>query len=122
MAKKAPITKSKKPRQAPAEWQDAVDASEAQADSPKGGVIHEDGTPYVIEALDDAARAVTAGEMSRLVEERAEVREEYLDASRGFRDRLKGLDDRIRELAGEYNKRERKVPAQKTLPGTEAHA
>jgi len=119
MAKKTGTPKEK--RKAPTEWQSAVDASAAK-EAPKGGVVHEDGVPYVIEPLDDRAREVTAGEMARLVAERAQVREEKLQSARTFRDRLNGLDDRIGELAGEYNKRERKVPAQKTLPGTESRA
>jgi hypothetical protein len=105
--------KSKK--QAPAQWQKAVDASKEQ-DNDGTGVVHEDGVPMILEKLSADARAVTAAEMARLIGERTEVNEEYLDESRKFRKRLGGLDDRIRELATEYESGMRKVPAQKDLP------
>jgi len=113
MAKKTSSKKSKGP--APEGWQGAVDASEA-----KGGVVHEGGIPFVLEPLDNATLKTQAHEMARLVGERQAVREEYLDASRGFRDRLKGLDDRINEIAGEVESGVRKVPAQQSLPGASA--
>lgn len=120
MAKKS-APKSKKPRTAPAEWQDAVDASEEKNDG-TGSAIDDNGVPYVIERLNPDERAVTAAEMARLVGERTEVNEDYLDTSRTFRKRLAGLDDRIRELATEYETGQRRVPAQQDLPMAGARA
>lgn len=116
MAKKA-----KEKRQAPAEWQGAVDAS-ANQDSPKGGVVQGDGGPYVLEELDNETLKVQAHEMARLVGERTKVRDEKLEVMRKFNDKLKGFEDRIAELAAEVESGTRKVPAQKNLPGTEARA
>ena len=98
-------------------FKDAVEASSAADNT---GVVHEGGLPFVLEQLDNATLKTQAHEMARLVGERMAVREEYLDASRGFRDRLKGLEDRINEIAAEVESGVRKVPAQQNLPAVGA--
>lgn len=119
------MAKPKQKKQAPAEWQGAIDASDAQeANEPKGskksGVHHDASGPYVTEALDDSTLKVQAHEMARLVGERTKVRDEKLEVLRKYNDKLKGFEDRIAQLADEVESGVRKVPAQKSLPGTTA--
>lgn len=109
-----------KKKQAPAEWQGAVDASEAKDEKPKGGVKHDGAGPFVEEPLDAETLAVQAHEMARLVGERTKVDQQRLDALRKYGKELKGLDDRIEKLAKEVESGVRRVPAQKDLPGTVA--
>lgn len=107
-------------KQAPAEWQGAVDASDEV--SKKTGVHHDGGIPMVTEALDAETLKVQAHEMARLVGERTKVRDEKLESMRKFNDKLRGFEERISELAGEVESGVRKVPAQRDLPGTDASA
>jgi hypothetical protein len=117
MAKKS----GKEKRQAPAEWQSAVDAS-AEKDAPKGGVVHDASGPTILEPLDAETLRIQSHEMARLIGERTKVRDEKLETMRKYNDKLKGFEDRIAELAAEVESGTRRVPAQKTLPGTEAQA
>lgn len=97
-------------------FKDAVDASARK----NSGVKHDGAGPYVEEPIDGETLRVQAHEMARLVGERAKVRDQKLDALRKYNDKLKGFDDRISELASEVESGVRRVPAQKTLPGTTA--
>jgi hypothetical protein len=122
MAKKSPTTKSKKHRQAPAEWQDAVDASAANdpADENDGtGIVYENGTPYVIEKLTLEEQAAAG---HRLGELNIELRELELDGARTAtlqRKNVKALKKKIADLSQEAFDGLRKASTQKNLPHTE---
>lgn len=121
----APKTKNKKPRQAPAEWQDAVDASaqnEPAGENDGTGVIYENGIPYVIEklTLEDKARA---GErLGELNIDLRELEQEGRDAASAQRKKVKDLKKKIADLSKEAFEGMRKSSTQKTLPHTEPSA
>lgn len=126
MAKKAPTTKSKKPRrQAPAEWQAAVDASQAnepEDDNDGTGIAYENGVPYVIEKLTLEEQAAAG---HRLGELNIELRELELDGARTAstqRKNVKALKKKIADLSQEAFDGLRKAGTQKNLPHTEPRA
>lgn len=125
MPKKSPTTKSKKPRQAPAEWQDAVDASQANepaAENDGTGVVFENGKPYVIEKLTLEEQAAAG---HRLGELNIELRELELDGARTAttqRKNVKALKKKIADLSQEAFDGLRKASTQKNLPHTEPRA
>lgn len=121
MAKKAPTTKSKKPRTAPAEWQDAVDASQANEPASKNdgtGVLYENGIPYVIEKLTLEEKAEAGQHLGELNIELRELEQDGRDAASSQRKKVKELKKKIADLSLEAFEGMRKSSTQKTLPHT----
>lgn len=126
MVKKSrPTIKSKKPRQAPAEWQDAVDASAANepADENDGtGIAYENGVPYVIEKLTLEEKAEAGQHLGELNIDLRELEQDGRNAASAQRKKVKELKKKIADLSQEAFEGLRKASTQKNLPLTQPPA
>lgn len=110
--------KPKSKKQAPAEWQGAVDASAAN-DSPSansGVIISEDGDPVVLEDLTLEERADAGKKLGELNIELRVLEQDGRDTASSQRKKVKELKKKIATLSDEAHEGVRKVLAQKTLP------